>query len=383
MNSLGTAVVEVTDGVPHLGAAYDRIVHDEQPLTLDEVLNRHQLHTGDEVAHALILRHEGAGPGGGVFDERPCKGHAGGRGKSDGVGSTGVGHARDMVDRLGLALCEIRTVLIPHFLDIDPLVGGGWVAEIGPKKCADAHFVAGLRHGLNAVRRHFHDFTGAELIVVGISDVVVGEGLEGGAVSPLLVADQHGGAAVPVAGCVNAVGGQYHDAKRAVHKALDVFNALHDVVLARDEGRHHFGGIDFAARQLKEMSAAAREHNGGKLLNIVDAADGRDGKGADCRADEHRLRLHVADAADAEVACKLYGVGFEFRAEGGVLNIMNGPLKAAVRVIDDHAAAAGAEMRMVIGSEKYVIYAVFLGSYAKISSHFAYLPYRSLRATST
>jgi hypothetical protein len=55
--------------VAQLGAAHDGVFAKEDALAVDELANGDQLHAGHQVAHLLVLGHEAARPGGGVFDE--------------------------------------------------------------------------------------------------------------------------------------------------------------------------------------------------------------------------------------------------------------------------------------------------------------------------
>lgn len=52
-----------------LGAADNGVVDEQQALAFDQVVDRDQLHFRDQVPFALDRGHEGAGPGGCVFDK--------------------------------------------------------------------------------------------------------------------------------------------------------------------------------------------------------------------------------------------------------------------------------------------------------------------------
>ncbi len=94
MDFLGAVIVDAADGVAELGAAHDGILAEEEALALDEFLDGNDLHARDQVASGLILGHETARPGGGVFDEGPLEGHALFLGVTHGMASAGIGNAR-------------------------------------------------------------------------------------------------------------------------------------------------------------------------------------------------------------------------------------------------------------------------------------------------
>jgi len=84
-------------------------------------------------------------------------------------------------------------------------------------------------------------------------------------------------------------------------------------------------------------------------------------------AHQQGLGIAVADAADAAASVEVRQIRLKLGAEGGILNVVNLALEAVRGVIDDHAAPAGAQMRVIVYSEKNVKHAVPLGdSAAKI-----------------
>ena len=68
MHLFRAAVVQEIDCFPHLGPPDDRIVDEQEPFIPDQGVHGDQLHVRHLVAHRLVLRHEAAGPGGGIFD---------------------------------------------------------------------------------------------------------------------------------------------------------------------------------------------------------------------------------------------------------------------------------------------------------------------------
>ena len=91
-------------------------------------------------------------------------------------------------------------VAVAHDLYIDPLVVGVGIAVVGPQEGADLHLLAGGREGLDAVGSDADDFPGAQLIGVGIAQLVVGKGLEGDTAAAVVLPHQDRQTAEPVPG---------------------------------------------------------------------------------------------------------------------------------------------------------------------------------------
>ena len=105
-----------------------------------------------------------------------------------------------------------------------------------------------------------------------------------------------------------------------------------------------------------------------QLLGVIDAAHGGDGEGTVMGAHQQWLGLVVRDTADAQVSLHLLHIPVKFSTERGVLDIVNGTVKAVLSV-DGHAATACSQVGMIICSEKQVKQTVALGSDTKKSSH--------------
>ena len=149
---------------------------------------------------------------------------------------------------------------------------------------------------------------------------------------------------------------------------LGVADALGDGILGVDERRHQLGGVDVAAAHLQEVGGAVGEGLGHQCLGVVDAAHGGDGEVAQVGAHDQRLGLVIGDAADAHVALHVVDIPLKLGAEGGVFDVVDGSLEA-VLTVDDHAATAGAQVRVVIGAKEQVKHAVVLQRHAKESTH--------------
>ena len=93
-------------------------------------------------------------------------------------------------------------------------------------------------------------------------------------------------------------------------------------------------------------------------------------------ADQQGLGVGVADAADAGLAVEVGQVLFKLGAEGGVLDVVDLPLKAAFLVVDRHAAPLGAQVGVVVGAEEEVQHAIALGDRAEETAHAQLSPIR-------
>ena len=165
MHFLRAAFVQEVHRLPQLGAPDDGVVHEQQLLALNQLRHGDLLHLRHQIAHLLIGGGEGTGPCGGVLDEGTGEGLVGLVCVADGVGQTGVRHARHEVHvRHGAGFHFLAghdlAVAVAHDLHVDALIIGVGVAVIGPEKAADLHFLTRRRDGLIAVPGQGHDLTG-------------------------------------------------------------------------------------------------------------------------------------------------------------------------------------------------------------------------------
>ncbi len=85
-----------------------------------------------------------------------------------------------------------------------------------------------------------------------------------------------------------------------------------------------------------------------KGLLVVDLAYGDDAEGAHVGPHDQGLGVGIADHANAEISVEAVQFRFELGAEIAVFDVVNGPLDACF-IAHGHAAAAGAEVGMVVG----------------------------------
>ena len=375
VDGLRAVVVEEFHGLLELGAPDDGVVDEEQVLVLDELRDGDLLHLGDLVPLALAGRHEGPRPGGGVFDEGAGEGDVAPVGVSDGVGRAGIRDSADVVDILGVSaplvlFREDLAVPVAHQFHVDALVGGVRVAVIGPEEGADPHFLPGRGQLDHRIRGEGDDLPGAELLHLRVAELVHGKGLEGGAVPVLGLSDHHGQASELVPrGDEGAVVAEDQDRGGPGDLLLGEFDALDEVGLLVDEGRGELGGVHGAAGHGVEVVPGLREVFPDDRVGVLDDADDADGVGPEVGADEKGLGIVIADAADGGSALHFVPHFFEFRAERGVLDVVDVPLQSGLGVPGSHAAAPGAEVGVVVRAEKYVRDRVALAYRAKKSAH--------------
>jgi len=106
----------------------------------------------------------------------------------------------------------------------------------------------------------------------------------------------------------------------------------------------------------------------GNRFDVVDASDGGERVMTQVRADDQGLGFGVADAADAHISAHLLQIILKFGSELGVFDVVDGAFEALLAQ-HHHAAPAGPQMRVVIGSVKQVVHAIFSGNHAKKTAH--------------
>ena len=359
MDGFGAVGVQEFDRLLELGAPNNGIIHKEQLLFLDQLVDGDLLHLSHLVPLRLAGGHEAPCPGGGVFDEGTGEGDAALVGVANGVRGAGVGDAADVVDVLVVACLSVAgghdgAVAIAHGLHVDPFISRGGIAVIRPQEGTDVHLVP-RRHQLgDPVCGDLYNLTRPQLpLLQVVPQLLIGKGLEGHAVSILSLADEHRQASHPISGGDDRpVLLQDEDGCGALDGVLGEADAFGKAALLVDHGRHQFRGVDLAASHGVKMPAAEGQVLLDKGIGVVDDADDADGIGAQVGADEQGLGVGVADAADGRGALHLVKDVLEFGAEGGILDVVNLPLQPNGRGIGRHAAPPCAQMRMIVYSIK-------------------------------
>ena len=120
-------------------------------------------------------------------------------------------------------------------------------------------------------------------------------------------------------------------------------DALGNGRAAVDERGRQFGGIDVSAAHFQKVRLSVFERAFHKFVDVVDAPHGSDGEVAQMRAHEQGLGFVVRNAADAEFSLHFRKIAFEFGAERGVFDAVNGAVEAVFSVYG-HASAPCSEV---------------------------------------
>ena len=284
--------------------------------------------------------------------------------------NAGIRHAGDQIrlNRTLVALCQHRAAVVAHLLDIDTLIRGGRISVVDPQERADLHILARFSDGLHTVRRHMHDLRRSQLLVIRVAEIEVGEILKRDAVAVLALADDHRCASQTVARRIDAVLCHEQQRHRAVDDALNIADALDNAVLFADQRRNQLGRVDLSAGHLLEMSRTVLIDLADQFLEIVDLSHRRDGKAAEVGLDQQRLRFIIRNAGNTQIALHAACVPLELGAERRVFDIVDRTVKSTGAVYR-HAAAACAEVRVVVHAIKQIEYTVVFRCYAKKSAH--------------
>ncbi len=347
MHFLRAAFEKPLDGVLELRAPHDRVLEEQQSLVLDDLADRDQLHPRDEVADALVLRHETARPGRRVLGERPAVWDLDLVGVADRVADARVRDAGDHVDLHVVFPREHRAAAIARVLDIDPFVAGRGKSVVHPEEGADLHAFSGRPALFHAVRRDPHNLAWPQVPRDGIAEVRKCAGLHGDRVGPVLLAQDHRGAPQPVARGVDSLFREEEDRGRSLHRLLRFPDAVFERGLLVDQRGDDLRRIDLVAAHFGEMSRALAERPPCQFLGVLDDTHRDDRVRAEVRADDQRLVLVIADDPDAGVAVKTRDIVLEFRAELRVGNVMD-ESRNGLRILHGESAALRTEMRVVV-----------------------------------
>ena len=375
MDFLSTVGVQELNSFAELSASYNAVVDKQELFTLDKLVNGNKLHLCNLVSHGLALRHEAAGPCGGVLYKWACERNAASVCVTDCVRNAGIRNAADEVNIGQVAALDIvfshdLAVSGAHGLNGDSLVYRVGVAVVCPQEGADLEVVdVTLAEHLCALGRYLHDLAGEHFTVDSVSQLLECEALKGNTVSVVAPSYYNRKPAVLVPGSDDTVLGQDKQGHCALDLFLSILDSVDDVVALRDEPADERGRINLSAAHCLETGAGIAEQLVAELLSIVDYADVAYRVGTEPGLEKDRLRISIADAADAEIAFHCVYVALELCAERRVFNAVNASLEALLRGICSHTASACAEVRMIVGAEKYVADTVMFSSRSKKTAH--------------
>ena len=112
-----------------------------------------------------------------------------------------------------------------------------------------------------------------------------------------------------------------------------------------------------------------------QFLGIGDQADGGDGIQAEPGADQKRLRVRIADAADTDVSVEAGEVFFKLRPEGRILNVVDLTLEPVLLIVDDHSTPARTQVGVIVHTEEDVQRNIPFGNCPEKSAHTVTFPF--------
>ena len=179
-----------------LRAANDRIVHKQQILILNQLVNRNLLHFRDLIALRLARGHKRARPCGCIFDKRAGEWNAAFICITDRMRRSGIRYAADIIDVLGVArfLVMLRhdpAVSVAHLLDIYAFIRRIRIAVITPEKRTNAHLFTRFGKPAAFAVRQLHDFARAKLRIVLAAELFIRERFKRRTHAVLALTDDH------------------------------------------------------------------------------------------------------------------------------------------------------------------------------------------------
>ena len=270
-----------------------------------------------------------------------------------------VGHAGHQIDiaHVLVAAGQRATAAIAGILDVHALVARRRVAVIDPHERTYLLALAPRRDLAYAVGRYEQRLRRLQLGFDTVIEVSESRALRGYRIAVASPADNHRRAAVLVARSIDALRRQDQHRARPFHLALHQLDSLAKGVAQRYERSDQLGRVDPRGGQLGEVQPAT-EQLPRQLFEIVDTPDGHQRKAAQMRGERDRLPR----------ALETGQIVLELVAEIGVLQRMDGPYEI-LSVVKSHAAALGAQMRVIIGAVEDVSHAVPLRDTTEKAAH--------------
>ena len=145
---------------------------------------------------------------------------------------------------------------------------------------------------------------------------------------------------------------------RSLDLALRIANALDKSWFLRNQRTDQTAGIDVAAAHCLKVCTAVFQQFLRKCLCVLDYTDRANCVQSKFRTNHDRLRICIADTADADIAPHFFYILLELCPERRIFNAVNIPLKTEFRRIRCHTATSCPQVRVIVRPIKYVKNAV-------------------------
>ena len=133
-------------------------------------------------------------------------------------------------------------------------------------------------------------------------------------------------------------------------------DTVHDGVALIDQGGYQLGRVDRSVAHCHQLVPVVGKILIYKSLGIIDDAHCRDRIDPEVRAHQQRLRIGIADAADAARTAKIIEVVLEFGPERRVRDRVDLSAEPVLFVPHTHTGISRTEMAVVVRTEKYIQY---------------------------
>ena len=277
MHLFGTVVKEHLHVVAQLRATHDAVVAEEQALVLEQCAVGNEFHLGHEVAHLLVGGRETAGPGGRVFADGALVGALHTIGIAQGHSNSRIGNAANAVHRCVVLAAHHFAHLVAHVLHVAALVGRSGETVVHPQEGTNLHLLFGLAHLLDAIVAQTDDFAGTHEMLNAVVQIDKGGRLGSGGVCAVLLANDDGRASPLVAGGNDAVFGEQEHGAGTLDVAIDILNAVHEILALDNQERDEFGGIRLARREFGKVHSFVEQLRG-QLVQVLNLGHGDDGE---------------------------------------------------------------------------------------------------------
>ena len=213
-----------------------------------------------------------------------------------------------------------------------------------------------------------------------IAKLCVSELFKRNAVPSLVLTDLHRDSTIAVSGGDEAAGiRKDQNIHSTLYHFLGIADTVSKTVLVIYQRCQQLRGIHSAAGHSIEVATAVGQTQLDQLFGIVDHTNSRDGIGTQAGPYEHRLRIRIADTADHGSSLHLAENMLKFRPERCIFNAVDLSLQADFFIVGSHTAPTGAEVRMVVHTEKHIHHTIVFGCDSKKSSHWNLLYNWSIR----